>query len=176
MPTPEISHEPCSDDLLESIGTGFVTGTVGGSAFHFFKNIYNSPKGRRLIGGTQAVRTNGLRLGGVLAVWCGLSYVLECSIEHVRQKKDPWNCMFGSAVAAGSLQMRKGLGPASRWTLFAGVFGLLEGASEYIEIEPPQIDSKLPRFGGSDIEKKKDEKEKKKSGGIKTILESFKLK
>ncbi|KAL2511436.1 Mitochondrial import inner membrane translocase subunit TIM17-2 [Abeliophyllum distichum] len=174
MPTPEICHEPCSDDLFEGIGEGFVTGTVGGSAFHFFKGIYNSPKGRRFIGSTQAVRTNGFRLGGVLAVWYGLSSILKCSIEHVRQKEDPWNCMFGCAAAAGSLQMRKGLGPASRWTLFAGVLGLLEGASDYIELESPQLDSKLPRFGGGEIEKK--EVDEKKSGGIKTILESFKLK
>uniref|UniRef100_A0A0E0AF49 Uncharacterized protein n=1 Tax=Oryza glumipatula TaxID=40148 RepID=A0A0E0AF49_9ORYZ len=33
-------------------------GTVRGSLFHFLKGTYNSPNGKRLVGGAQAVRMN----------------------------------------------------------------------------------------------------------------------
>ncbi|KAL2536590.1 Uncharacterized protein Fot_17981 [Forsythia ovata] len=125
MPTPETSLETSSNMSLEDIGLVLATSTVWGSAFQFFKGIYNSPKGQRLIRGTQAVRRNGLRSGGINVAWFCLLHVMECSIDHVRQKEDPWNHIFSSAAAAGLLQMRKGLGPASRWSLFGGVFGAL---------------------------------------------------
>ncbi|KAL2536589.1 Mitochondrial import inner membrane translocase subunit TIM17-2 [Forsythia ovata] len=125
MPTPETSLETSSNMSLEDIGLVLATSMVCGSAFQFFKGIYNSPKGQRLIRGTQAVRRNGLRSGGINVAWVCLSHVMECSIDHVRQKEDPWNHIFSSAAAAGLLQMRKGLGPASRWFLFGGVFGAL---------------------------------------------------
>ncbi|KAL2536550.1 Mitochondrial import inner membrane translocase subunit TIM17-2 [Forsythia ovata] len=125
MPTPETSLETCSDISLDDMGAVLASSAVIGSTFQFFKGIYNSPKGQRLISGTQAVRRNGLRSGGIYAVWFGLSYAMECSIVHVRQKEDNWNFIFSSAAAAGFLQMRKGLGPASRWSLLGGVFGAL---------------------------------------------------
>ena len=59
MGTPETSREPCPDRILDD---------VGGSAFHFLKGIYNSPKGEHLIGGSQAVRMNAPWVGGNFAV------------------------------------------------------------------------------------------------------------
>ncbi|KAA8523173.1 hypothetical protein F0562_009596 [Nyssa sinensis] len=64
MGTPETSREPCPDRILDDIGGAFGMGAVGGSAFHFIKGVYNSPKGERFVGGTQAVRMNAPRVGG----------------------------------------------------------------------------------------------------------------
>nr|DAD48878.1 TPA_asm: hypothetical protein HUJ06_018815 [Nelumbo nucifera] len=52
-------------------------GAVGGSAFHFLKGIYNSPKGERLIGGSQVVRMNSPRVGSSFTVWGGLFSVFD---------------------------------------------------------------------------------------------------
>ncbi|KAL0330386.1 UNVERIFIED_CONTAM: Mitochondrial import inner membrane translocase subunit TIM17-2 [Sesamum radiatum] len=69
MGTPETSREPCPDRILDDVGGAFGMGAVGGAAFHFLKGIYNSPKGERLVGGSQAVRMNAPRVGGSFAVW-----------------------------------------------------------------------------------------------------------
>ncbi|CAM8967469.1 unnamed protein product [Rhodiola kirilowii] len=69
MGTPETSREPCPDRILDDVGGAFAMGAVGGSAFHFLKGVYNSPKGERFIGGTQAMRMNAPRTGGGFAVW-----------------------------------------------------------------------------------------------------------
>ncbi|MCE7766849.1 hypothetical protein GQL56_29940, partial [Pseudomonas putida] len=81
-------------------------GAVGGSAFHFIKGIYNSPKGERFIGGTQAVRMNAPRIGGSFAVWGGLCSVFDCTMVYVRQKEDPWNSIFAGAATGGFLPVR----------------------------------------------------------------------
>ncbi|XP_077210820.1 mitochondrial import inner membrane translocase subunit TIM17-2-like [Tasmannia lanceolata] len=129
MATPETSREPCPDRILDDIGGAFGMGAVGGSAFHFLKGIYNSPKGDRLIGGSQAVRMNAPRVGGSFAVWGGLFSAFDCTMVYVRQKEDPWNSIIAGAATGGFLQMRQGLGPASRSALFGGVLlGLIEGA------------------------------------------------
>lgn len=104
-------------------------GAVGGSAFHFIKGIYNSPKGSRLIGGTQAVRMNAPRIGGSFAVWGGLFSTFDCSMVYIRQKEDPWNSIVAGAATGGFLSMRQGLGAASRSAVFGGVLlALIEGA------------------------------------------------
>ncbi|KAK6911996.1 hypothetical protein RJ641_024089 [Dillenia turbinata] len=104
-------------------------GAVGGSAFHFIKGIYNSPKGERFLGGTQAVRMNAPRIGGSFAVWGGLFSVFDCSMVYIRQKEDPWNSIIAGAATGGFLQMRQGLGAASRSAAFGGILlALIEGA------------------------------------------------
>ncbi|KAF8400941.1 hypothetical protein HHK36_014244 [Tetracentron sinense] len=129
MGTPETSREPCPDRILDDIGGAFGMGAVGGSAFHFLKGIYNSPKGERLIGGSQAVRMNAPRVGGSFAVWGGLFSAFDCTMVYVRQKEDPWNSIIAGAATGGFLQMRQGLGPASRSAMFGGVLlALIEGA------------------------------------------------
>ncbi|MCL7026578.1 hypothetical protein MKW94_002491 [Papaver nudicaule] len=129
MGTPETSREPCPDRILDDIGGAFGMGAVGGSAFHFLKGIYNSPKGERFVGGTQAVRMNAPRVGGSFAVWGGLFSAFDCTMVYVRQKEDPWNSIFAGAATGGFLQMRQGLGPASRSALFGGVLlAMIEGA------------------------------------------------
>lgn len=120
MGTPETSREPCPDRILDD---------VGGSAFHFLKGIYNSPKGERLIGGSQAVRMNAPRVGGSFAVWGGLFSAFDCTMVYVRQKEDPWNSIIAGAATGGFLQMRQGLAASTRSAIFGGVLlGLIEGA------------------------------------------------
>lgn len=104
-------------------------GAVGGAAFHFLKGTYNSPKGERLIGGSQAVRMNAPRVGGSFAVWGGLFSTFDCTMVYLRQKEDPWNSIIAGAATGGFLQMRQGLGAASRSAAFGGVLlALIEGA------------------------------------------------
>ncbi|XP_074329673.1 mitochondrial import inner membrane translocase subunit TIM17-2-like [Apium graveolens] len=129
MGTPETSREPCPDRILDDIGGAFGMGAVGGAAFHFLKGIYNSPKGERFSGGTQAVRMNAPRVGGSFAVWGGLFSTFDCTMVYVRQKEDPWNSIIAGAATGGFLQMRQGLGAASRSAAFGGVLlALIEGA------------------------------------------------
>ncbi|KAK9142032.1 hypothetical protein Syun_011432 [Stephania yunnanensis] len=129
MGTPETSREPCPDRILDDIGGAFGMGAVGGSAFHFLKGIYNSPRGERFLGGTQAVRMNAPRIGGSFAVWGGLFSAFDCSMVYVRQKEDPWNSIIAGAATGGFLQMRQGPGAAARSAMFGGVLlALIEGA------------------------------------------------
>ncbi|XP_010277279.1 PREDICTED: mitochondrial import inner membrane translocase subunit TIM17-2-like [Nelumbo nucifera] len=129
MGTPETSREPCPDRILDDVGGAFGMGAVGGSFFHFFKGVYNSPKGERLIGGSQAVRMNAPRVGGSFAVWGGLFSVFDCTMVYLRQKEDPWNSIIAGAATGGFLQMRQGFPVASRAALFGGVLlALIEGA------------------------------------------------
>lgn len=129
MGTPETSREPCPDRILDDMGGAFGMGAVGGSAFHFLKGLYNSPKGERFIGGTQAVRMNAPRVGGSFAVWGGLFSTFDCTMVYVRQKEDPWNSIISGAATGGFLQMRQGLGPATRSAVFGGVLlAMIEGA------------------------------------------------
>ncbi|KAL3625431.1 hypothetical protein CASFOL_030885 [Castilleja foliolosa] len=129
MGTPETAREPCPDRILDDIGGAFGMGAVGGSAFHFLKGIYSSPKGARLVGGSQAIRMNAPRIGGSFAVWGGLFSTFDCSMVYLRQKEDPWNSIIAGAATGGFLQMRQGLGASSRSALFGGVLlALIEGA------------------------------------------------
>ncbi|KAG6589953.1 Mitochondrial import inner membrane translocase subunit TIM17-2, partial [Cucurbita argyrosperma subsp. sororia] len=129
MGTPETSREPCPDRILDDIGGAFGMGAVGGSAFHFLKGVYSSPKGARLLGGSQAVRMNAPRIGGSFAVWGGLFSTFDCSMVYLRQKEDPWNSIIAGAATGGFLQMRQGFGASARSALFGGVLlALIEGA------------------------------------------------
>lgn len=129
MATPDTSREPCPDRILDDVGGAFGMGAIGGSAFHFLKGIYNSPKGERFLGGTQAVRMNAPRVGGSFAVWGGLFSTFDCSLVYLRQKEDPWNSILSGAATGGLLQMRQGVRAASRSALAGGVLlALIEGA------------------------------------------------
>lgn len=144
MGTPETSREPCPDRILDDIGGAFGMGAVGGSAFHFLKGTYNSPKYERLLGGAQAVRMNAPRVGGSFAVWGGLFSAFDCTMVYARQKEDPWNSIIAGAATGGFLQMRQGLGPATRSAVFGGVLlALIEGAgimlNKFLSAQPPPV-------------------------------------
>ncbi|KAL6560994.1 hypothetical protein OROHE_006171 [Orobanche hederae] len=197
MGTPETSREPCPDRILDDIGGAFGMGAVGGSAFHFLKGVYSSPKGARMVGGSQAIRMNAPRLGGSFAVWGGLFSIFDCSMVYLRQKEDPWNSIIAGAATGGFLQMRQGMGAASRSALFGGVIlALIEGAGIMLNkvMSAPQdapifidnlpggahgmpqeaasLTSTSSWFGGLFGGGKEDEK--KSGAGVKTeVLESF---
>jgi len=127
--TPETSREPCPDRILDDIGGAFGMGAVGGSAFHFIKGTYNSPRGSRYAGGTQAVSMNAPRIGGSFAVWGGLFSTFDCTMVYVRQKEDPWNSIIAGAATGGFLAMRQGPTAAARSAAFGGILlALIEGA------------------------------------------------
>ena len=129
MGTPETSREPCPDRIIDDVGGAFGMGAVGGAAFHFLKGIYNSPRGARLIGGSQAVRMNAPRVGGSFAVWGGLFSTFDCTMVYMRQKEDPWNSIMAGAATGGFLQMRQGLGASARSAAMGGILlALIEGA------------------------------------------------
>uniref|UniRef100_A0A0C9RLZ5 TSA: Wollemia nobilis Ref_Wollemi_Transcript_11682_1458 transcribed RNA sequence n=1 Tax=Wollemia nobilis TaxID=56998 RepID=A0A0C9RLZ5_9CONI len=129
MGTPETSREPCPDRILDDVGGAFGMGAVGGSVYHFIRGVYNSPRGERIIGGTQAVGMNAPRVGGSFAVWGGLFSAFDCSMVYVRQKEDPWNSIIAGAATGGFLQMRQGPRAAARSAMFGGVLlALIEGA------------------------------------------------
>ncbi|GMH18047.1 hypothetical protein Nepgr_019888 [Nepenthes gracilis] len=157
MGTPETSREPCPDRILDDIGGAFGMGAVGGSVFHFLKGVYNSPKGERFVGGSQAVRMNAPRVGGSFAVWGGLFSAFDCSMVYVRQKEDPWNSIIAGAATGGFLQMRQGFRAASRSAAFGGVLlALIEGAGIMLNkvLSQPQNmpiiidDPNMPNMGG----------------------------
>ncbi|KAJ7541325.1 hypothetical protein O6H91_10G054600 [Diphasiastrum complanatum] len=129
-------------------------GAVGGSALHFIKGLKNSPRGERLIGGSQAVRINAPRIGGSFAVWGGLFSTFDCSMVYLRQKEDPWNSIIAGAATGGFLQMRGGLKTATRSAIFGGVLlALIEGAGIMLNrmlsppIQPP-MEEPFPHMGG----------------------------
>lgn len=156
MSTPDHAREPCPDRILDDIGGAFSMGAVGGSAWHFIKGMKNSPKGERLIGGTQAVRLNAPRLGGSFAVWGGLFSTFDCSMVYLRQKEDPWNSIAAGAATGGFLQLRAGARSAARSAIFGGVLlGLIEGAGIMLNRtlaslqQPPPMEEMPPMAGAS---------------------------
>ncbi|KAL3623693.1 hypothetical protein CASFOL_032509 [Castilleja foliolosa] len=169
--------------ILDNIGRSFGIGAVGGSAFHFLKGVHSSPKGARLVGGSEAVRMNAPRIGGSFAVGAGLFSTFNCSMVYLRQKEDHWNSIIAAAATGGFLQIRRGMGPASRSALFSGaLWALLVGEGIMLKkvMSHPIFVEKAPSlsastttswfggfFGGG-------KEEEKSSGGVKTeILESY---
>ncbi|MED6203846.1 hypothetical protein PIB30_003135 [Stylosanthes scabra] len=152
MGTPETSREPCPDRILDDIGGAFGMGAVGGTAFHFLKGSFNSPKGSRLVGASQAVRLNAPRLGGSFAVWGGLFSTFDCTMVYVRQKEDPWNSIISGFATGGFLSMRQGPAAATRSAVFGGVLlALIEGAGIMLnkilsaqQQMPPIMDEPMP--------------------------------
>ncbi|GJV61677.1 hypothetical protein Tco_1467777 [Tanacetum coccineum] len=126
----DLQRDPCPDRIIQDTGGAFGMGAIGGSAFHFIKGLYNSPRGERFIGGAQAVRMNAPRVGGSFAVWGGLFSTFDCAFVYARQKEDPWNSILAGAATGGLLSLRQGFGPMCRVGLGTAAFlALLEGAN-----------------------------------------------
>eukprot|EP00475_Leptophrys_vorax_P003794 TRINITY_DN12217_c0_g2_i1.p1 TRINITY_DN12217_c0_g2~~TRINITY_DN12217_c0_g2_i1.p1 ORF type:complete len:282 (+),score=-27.73 TRINITY_DN12217_c0_g2_i1:69-914(+) len=146
----EYGREPCPDRILDDVGGAFAMGALGGSAWHFIRGAKNSPRGERLLGGTQAVRLNGPRIGGSFAVWGGLFSTFDCSLVYLRQKEDPWNSIAAGFLTGGFLQLRAGPRSALQSAIFGGcILGLIEGAGIMLNrltaaMPPPPIDEPQP--------------------------------
>ncbi|XP_062010650.1 mitochondrial import inner membrane translocase subunit TIM17-1-like [Rosa rugosa] len=117
----ETSPKPSPDQVVDVVGGTFGVGFVFGGALHFLKGIYNSPGGARLAGAAQAIRINSPRVGGRFAAWGGLFSTFDCTLEHMRQKEDPWNQIIAGAAAGGFRQMRQGFGATARSAAVGGV-------------------------------------------------------
>ncbi|BBN00614.1 mitochondrial import inner membrane translocase subunit TIM17 [Marchantia polymorpha subsp. ruderalis] len=153
MGTPDHAREPCPDRILDDIGGAFSMGAVGGSAWHFIRGMKNSPRGERLLGGSQAVRINAPRIGGSFAVWGGLFSTFDCSMVYLRQKEDPWNSIAAGAATGGFLQLRAGMRSATRSAVFGGVLlALIEGAGIMLNrltanmAQPPPLEEPMPQM------------------------------
>ena len=46
-------------------------------------------------------------MGAGFAEWGGMFSVVDCSLEYVRQKEDPWNSIASGFITGGLLQARR---------------------------------------------------------------------
>eukprot|EP00850_Spirogloea_muscicola_P018908 SM000178S03473 [mRNA] locus=s178:236291:237943:- [translate_table: standard] len=151
----EYGREPCPDRILDDVGSAFSMGAVGGSVWHFVGGMKNSPRGERLLGGSQAVRLNAPKIGGSFAVWGGLFSTFDCSMVYLRQKEDPWNSIAAGAATGGLLQLRAGLKSATRSAIFGGVLlALIEGAGIMLNrmtanMAQPPLEEPVPQLAGA---------------------------
>ncbi|CAN8256616.1 unnamed protein product [Cochlearia groenlandica] len=114
--------------IVSDTGGAFGAGAIGGSVFHFVKGTYNSPNGRRFIGGAQAVSMNAPRVGGSFAVFGGLFSAFDYAMVYIRKKEDPWNLIAAGAATGGFLSMRQGFAAATRSAVMGGVIlALIKG-------------------------------------------------
>ncbi|CAA3032263.1 mitochondrial import inner membrane translocase subunit TIM17-2-like [Olea europaea subsp. europaea] len=150
------------DHLVYHTGDYFCFGIVCGSTFHMLKGMYNSPKGGRLIRGSQAVRLYAPGWASYSAAWGGLSSVFRSSMIYARQKDDSWTSILPKAATIGFLKIRQGLGPASRSALIVGsAMALVEG---YLIVENKVASNvQSPQSDFEELDKKQ------KSGKIKTV-------
>eukprot|EP00455_Lapot_gusevi_P011998 TRINITY_DN1562_c0_g2_i1.p1 TRINITY_DN1562_c0_g2~~TRINITY_DN1562_c0_g2_i1.p1 ORF type:complete len:223 (+),score=90.51 TRINITY_DN1562_c0_g2_i1:33-671(+) len=104
---------PCPDKIFDDCGGAFAMGCAGGSVWHGFKGLRNSPRGwsNRSRGMISAIRTRAPVLGGQFAVWGGLFSVFDCGIAHVRGKHDWINSVASGAITSGLLAIRAGFYP-----------------------------------------------------------------
>ncbi|ESQ41133.1 hypothetical protein EUTSA_v10015000mg [Eutrema salsugineum] len=121
METQKKSRERSLYHIVDDTGGAFGMGAIGGSVVHFIKGTYNSPKGRRFVGGAQAVSMNAPRIGGAFAVFGGLFSTFDYTLVYIRNKEDPWNSIIAGAATGGFLSMRQGIVAASRSALMCGV-------------------------------------------------------
>ena len=122
------TREPCPDRILDDIGGAFAMGVGGGTIWHFFKGLRNSPRGARLLGAIDAVKISAPALGSSFAVWGGLFSTFDCALVGLRGKEDPWNAIASGAITGGVLSIRAGPAAAAKSAVIGGVFlALIEG-------------------------------------------------
>jgi len=103
-------------------------GAIGGSVWHFFKGLRNSPKGSRFIGAIDTVKIRAPVLGSSFAVWGGLFSTFDCALVGIRGKEDPWNSIASGAITGGVLAIRGGMSAALRSAAVGGVLlAIIEG-------------------------------------------------
>ncbi|KAH0931380.1 hypothetical protein HID58_008497 [Brassica napus] len=118
METQKKTREHSLHHIVDDIGAAFGMGAIGGSVVHFIKGTQNSPKGRRFVGGAQAVSMNAPRLFSAF----------DYTMVYIRKKEDPWNSIVAGAATGGFLSMRQGLAAASRSALMGGLLlALIKG-------------------------------------------------
>ncbi|KAA8495416.1 Mitochondrial import inner membrane translocase subunit TIM17-2 [Porphyridium purpureum] len=122
------TREPCPDRILDDVGGAFAMGLGGGSIWHFFKGLRNSPRGARFAGAIDNVKISAPALGSSFAVWGGLFSTFDCCLVALRGKEDPWNSIASGAITGGVLAMRAGPRAAAKQAVIGGVFlAVIEG-------------------------------------------------
>lgn len=105
-------------------------GAVGGGMWHFIRGMKASPSGYRLKGAIESVRTHSPRLGGSFANWGMTFAAVDCSLQYLRRKEDPWNSIGSGAITGFVLSLRFGVQNAVRSGIFGGaILALIEGMS-----------------------------------------------
>ncbi|VVB14151.1 unnamed protein product [Arabis nemorensis] len=121
MEVQEKSREHGLARIVDDTGNAFAIGAIGGSAFHFIKGSRNSPSGRRLVGGAQAVSMNAARLGGSFGSYGALFSAFEYTTIRIRNKEDRWNAIIAGTATGGLLSIRQGIAAASTSAILGGV-------------------------------------------------------
>ena len=115
---------------LEAVGGSLITGSVGAPVFYVLKGVRNSRKGQRLAGGTQAVRSNAVRIRHWTA-WFGLMEAIGSAMILGRQKEDALTFIIPWAGANVLLSISQGQGARAavssglKGAAFGGAVGLL---------------------------------------------------
>ncbi|KAL4349079.1 hypothetical protein HN51_030143 [Arachis hypogaea] len=119
--TPE-TREQCLDYVLNSGGSGFLKGVIGGSTFYFFKSLCSSPT--HAATACHAVLLNAPRVGGKFAAWYALNSAVNYTLCSVRQKNDSWNRISAPAISSGLLSLcRRSLRASACFTMFGALIG-----------------------------------------------------
>ncbi|XP_052111192.1 mitochondrial import inner membrane translocase subunit TIM17-3-like [Arachis duranensis] len=119
--TPE-TREQCLDYVLNSGGSGFLKGVIGGSTFYFFKSLCSSPT--HAATACHAVLLNAPRVGGKFAAWYALNSAVNYTLCSVRQKNDSWNRISAPAIGSGLLSLcRRSLRASAYFTMFGALIG-----------------------------------------------------
>ncbi|UYV77186.1 TIMM17B, partial [Cordylochernes scorpioides] len=126
-------HGVCSSPfrILDDCGGAFAMGSIGGSVFQGIKGFRNAPSGmsRRMIGSLTAIKTRAPLIGGGFAVWGFTFSTVDCTLNHIRKKDDPWNSIISGFVTGGALAVRSGYGAMLGSAIFGGVIlAMIEGA------------------------------------------------
>ncbi|KAI4968403.1 hypothetical protein ZWY2020_058058 [Hordeum vulgare] len=129
MPLPEVVKET---------GLSVSAAAIGGSAFYFLKGLRNSPKGGRLAGGAQAVRTNAPRIGR-WGAWLGVQAAVDSALERVNKKDDRFNTMISWGAASAVVSLLGG----PRAALLSGIKGAVFGGLAEIAVRrlEPLVDN-----------------------------------
>ncbi|XP_057725589.1 mitochondrial import inner membrane translocase subunit TIM17-3-like [Arachis stenosperma] len=106
--TPEKALQQWLEANVQETGAAFKYALVGGSIFHFFKGLYRSPNGARLVGAWHAMGVNAPRVAGKFGAWFALSTAVDIALGYARQKDDLWNPIASTTIPTVLLCMHRG--------------------------------------------------------------------
>jgi import inner membrane translocase subunit TIM17 len=132
----------CIDRIVDDLGSAFSMGCLGGTFWHGFKGLKNSPKSARMRGAYNTIILRAPTLGGNFAVWGGLFSAYDCAFIHLRNKEDPFNAIAAGAFTGGTLAARAGLKAIGKNAIIGGVLlamieGLSAGLTHMMQPEAP---------------------------------------
>ena len=128
-----MQNVPCPWRMVEDTGAAFLLGCLGGTMWHAFRGIRNSPKGTRMSGMISAVKSRAPILGGSFAIW-GLMYSgFDCTFSAIRRKEDPINSILAGGLSGGCLAIRGGIKAfGTNFAIGSVMLALIEGFNMYL--------------------------------------------